>query len=131
MNALLPITAGALLLAGCVTTSTVPLGEPTPRPPVPWEEVQVFLKEADVPGPFEKVALIKAKGPHDWTSERDMVDEVRKAAGKVGANGVILEEIKEPSAAAQIAGAVLDVSVDRTGSVVAILFRRVDKQQGP
>jgi hypothetical protein len=84
MRATLLLAAGTALLAGCVTTSTIPLGEPTPRTAVPWEQVQVFLKEADVPGPFERVALIKAEGPHDWTSQRDMVTAVRKAAGKVG-----------------------------------------------
>jgi hypothetical protein len=131
MKASLLLATGVTLLAGCVTTSTIPLGQPTPRPAVPWEQVQVFLKEADVPGPFDKVALIKAEGPHDWTSQRDLVDKVRKAAGKVGANGIILEEIKEPSTAAKIAGAVLDVPVERTGSVVAIVFRPTEQQRRP
>lgn len=128
MNANRLVLAAVALAAGCVTTSTIPLGDPTPRPEVPWEQVQVFLREADVPGPFEKVALIKAEGPHDWTSQRDMVDKVRKAAGKAGANGVILEEINEPSTAAKIAGAVLDVPVERTGSVVAIRFTPAEKK---
>jgi len=130
MKTPLPLIA-ASLLAGCVTTSTVPLGEPVPRPAVPWEQVQVFLTEADVPGPFDKIALIKAKGAHDLTTEQDMVEKVRKAAGKIGANGVILEEIKEPSAAEKIAAAVFDVQADRTGSVVAIVFRKPDQQERP
>lgn len=113
---------GLTLLAACVRTSTVELGAPRHYPPVPPEQVHVFLTAEDVPGPFEKIALISAEGPHGLTSEKDMVDKARKEAGKRGANGIILQEITEPSAAAKVAAEVLGTTAQRHGTVVAIRF---------
>lgn len=112
------------LAAACVRTSTVPLGAPTSYPPVAWEQVQVFLKESDVPGEFVKIALINAEAASGWTNEKGMVDKVRKEAGKLGANGVIIDDIKEPSAGAKVAGAVFGVPANRHGKVVAIRYTR-------
>ncbi|MGH7461473.1 MAG: hypothetical protein ACREMA_10650 [Longimicrobiales bacterium] len=75
-----------------------------------------------MPGEFVKLALINAEGPHGWTSDKGMVDKVRKEAGKLGSNGVILEEIREPSAGAKVAGAVFGVPAQRHGKVVAIRY---------
>ena len=110
------------LATACVRTNTVQLGTPMNYPPVAWEEVQVFLKESDVPGQFVTIALINAEGASEYTNEKGMVDKVRKEAGKLGANGVIIEDIKEPSAGAKVAGAVLGVPATRHGKVVAIRF---------
>jgi hypothetical protein len=109
----------------------VPLGEPVPRPAVPWTEVRVFLNEGDVPGPFEKIPLITAKGDYDATSDREMVDKFRKEAGKVGANAIILEDIKEPSTGAKIVDAVLGVPAERRGRVLAVRYTAGEKQQAP
>ncbi|HET9983806.1 MAG TPA: hypothetical protein VFQ38_09475 [Longimicrobiales bacterium] len=113
---------GLAVVAACVRTSTVELGAPHHYPPVPPERVQVFLEESDVPGPFEKIALISAEGPHGFTSEKDMVDKARKEAGKRGANGIIVQDITEPSAGAKVAAAVFGTSASRHGTVVAIRF---------
>lgn len=131
MRAALLLPALAIVLAGCVRTTTVPLGAPVPRPPIEWRQVQVFLREADVPGPFEKVALITARGEYDMTSDREMIDKFRKEAGKIGANAIILENIKEPSTGAKIVDAVLGVPADREGRVVAIVFTPPEKKQRP
>jgi len=110
------------LAAACVRTSTVQLGAPMAYPPVAFEEVQVFLTEGDVPGEFVKIALINAEAASSWTNEKGMVDKVRREAGKLGANGVIIDDIKEPSAGAKVAGAVFGVPANRHGKVVAIRF---------
>ncbi|NJD11496.1 MAG: hypothetical protein FIB01_14035 [Gemmatimonadetes bacterium] len=119
------------LLAGCVTASTVPLGEPIPRPVVPWEQVRVFLDETDVPGPFEKVALIKAEGQYEWANNRELVDKLRKEAGKAGANAIILAEVKEPSDVAKVADAVLGVPAKRKIQVLAISYLPAERRPGP
>ena len=126
MKRFVPLAIVLLALTACVRTSTVPLGAPRAHAPVPPQDVQVFLKEADVPGPFEKIALINAEGATGWTSENGMVEKVRKEAGKLGANGVILEAIQEPSAGAKVAGAFLGVAASRHGKVVAIRFTKPD-----
>lgn len=122
MRAWIPVMLAAMLLAGCITSSTVPLGEPVPRPEVPWDQVRVFLKEVDVPGPFEKVALIKAEGDYEWANNRELVDKLRKEAGKVGANAIILADFKEPSDVAKVAKAVLGVPARRKIQVLAISY---------
>jgi hypothetical protein len=50
-----------------------------------------------VPGKYEEIALITAKGSSGWTNEEMMFKKIRETAGKLGANGVILEGLSEPS----------------------------------
>ena len=113
---------GLAFLGGCVSAQVISLGPKTSYPPVPVSEVQVFLTEEDVPGPFEKLALIKLSGDVDYTNESEMVAKAKEEAAKIGANGIILGETKEPSTGAKIAGEVFGVSAERKGQVVAIRF---------
>lgn len=114
-----------LLLAvlGCVRTNAVMLGTPGHLAPVSPDEVQVFLTEADVKGEYDKVALINAKGESSWTNEAKMIKAMQKKAAALGANGIILGEIKEPGAGAKIAGALLGTGAERKGKVVAIRLK--------
>lgn len=116
-------------LSACVTTNSVPLGAGTVYPAVPPEQVQVFLTEADVPGEFEKVALINARGETSWTDEEKMVKAMQKEAGKLGANAIILGEFKEPSAGVKVAAAVLGTGTERKGQVLAIRILPPTPQQ--
>jgi hypothetical protein len=115
-----------VLLGGCVSAQVISLGPDTSYPPVPVSEVQVFLTEADVPGPFEKLALIKLSGDVDYTNDIKMVNKAKAEAAKIGANGIILGETKEPSAGAKIAGEIFGVPSERKGQVVAIRFTASD-----
>jgi hypothetical protein len=49
-----------------------------------------------------------------------MMKSQRKKAASVGATGIILGEIKEPSAATKVVGAVLGVGAERKGKALAI-----------
>ena len=49
-----------------------------------------------------------------------MISAMRKKAAKIGANGIILQEIKEASDGAKVAAAVFGVSTNRKGKVIAI-----------
>jgi hypothetical protein len=109
-------------LTACVTTNAVRLGTHT-YPRVPAEEVQVFITEEDVGAPFEKIALINAKGEASYTDEAKMINAMRKKAGEMGANAIILGEIREPSAGSKIAGAFLGTGAERKGQVVAIRIK--------
>lgn len=114
------LAMAVLTLSACVSTNSIPLGTPSTYAAVPAEQVRVFLTEADVPGEFEKLALINAKGESSWTDEEQMIRAMQKEAGKLGANAIILGEFKEPSAGAKVAGAFLGTSVERKGQVLAI-----------
>ncbi len=122
MSRLTVVVALALASAGCVRTSTIALAPGQAHPAVPQSEVFVFLAEKDVPGPYEKLALITAEAATGWTDERQMVDALKKKAGKMGANGIILGDIREPSAGEKIAAAVLNAEAMRQGEAVAIRF---------
>jgi len=94
---LLLVCAIALLAIGCVSAKATLLNPDVQFAPVPWENVKVYYDEADVPGEFETIAIIRSEGKEVFTTEKQMLEKMRKKAGAVGANGVILKGIKDPS----------------------------------
>ncbi len=114
----LPLLA-VLVLAGCVQTQATLLSNQK-YPPIEPDDVVIYMSEDDIPGDYEKVAIIHAQGETDFTNESQMLKAMRKRAAKVGANGVLLPAIDEPSTGAKIAGAVLGVSTERRGETLAI-----------
>lgn len=109
----------ALLLFGCITTSVTPLSGRS-YPPVNESEVVIYLQEDDIPRSFEKIAVIYARGDYSLTDEAHMIKKVRRKAAKLGANGVLLHEIKEPSTGAKVAKAILHTEANRKGEMIAI-----------
>ncbi len=106
-------------LSSCVSTTVTPLTS-TRYERIAAEDVQIYLSEKDVPGRFEKIALIHAKGDSGWTDQRDMLEKARVDAAELGANGVLLSGIDEASQEAKVAGAIFGVSTKRHGEMVAI-----------
>lgn len=49
-----------------------------------------------------------------------MFKKMIKKAGAMGANGIILDAISEPSAGAKVAGAIFGVGAERKGKAIAI-----------
>lgn len=113
----LPLLA---LAAACVTVRATPLGPQTYHEPVPRDLVAVYETEDDVPAEFEQIALLWAEGDTDVTNERQMIDAARKKAGQLGANAIILGEIREPRFSTRVAAAVLDIPVQRKARFTAI-----------
>jgi hypothetical protein len=110
-----------LVLAGCVTTNAVRLGTVANRPRVPWNDVMVYRTADQVLGRYEEVALLVSTGSALWTDETQMWDSMKKKAGKMGANAIILDATSEPSAGAKVAAAFLGVGgADRKGKAIAI-----------
>jgi hypothetical protein len=68
------------------------------------------------------IALLNASGEYGFTDDTQMYNAMRKKAAKLGANGVILDAITEPSTGAVLAGALLpwEPPAQRTGKAVAI-----------
>ena len=113
------IAVAAILLSGCITTSVTPLSGKT-YPPIHEDAVTIYLSEEDIPGDYEKVAIIYAKGDYASTDEAMMFKSVRKKAAKLGANGVLLQGVTEPSTGAKVAQAFLGTGANRRGELVAI-----------
>lgn len=120
----LVILACLVVLSSCVSVNAVRLGPSGYRPPIPVEDVVIYRTADQVPGDYEEVALLNAEGSTTWTNESGMIEAMRKKAGKLGANGVILDAISEPGASAKVAGAIFGVSVDRKGKAVAIFVKK-------
>nr|AGS49912.1 hypothetical protein [uncultured bacterium esnapd22] len=120
MRRILPLAMVALLpLAGCVSARATMLGQNEQLPPVLETDVRVFLNEGQIPAECSPYALIHTTGAANMTDETDMIAAARRRAGKIGANGVLLGEVKEPGTGTQVVSAIFGVPANRKGQLVA------------
>lgn len=75
--------------------------------------------------------LFNSKGDVDYTDEKKMYDSIRKKAGEVGTNGVILGSTNEPGASAKVAHALFGTSANRKSTAIAIWVFKSDSAQTP
>lgn len=118
----LGLVLGFCFMVSCRTTKAVRLGTATAiRPPISWDKVAVFMKADQVPGKYEEVAFLQSTADTMWTSEAGMWKSMKKKAGSLGANGIILDAISEPKPGTKLlAAAVFGMGVDRKGKAIAI-----------
>ncbi len=117
------IVAGAVLalgLSGCVSTNSTILGTNSPGAPVAEEHVAIYRTADQVPGKYREIALLNSTGESNWTNEHKMYESMKKEAGKLGANAVIVDALSEPSAGAKVAAAIFGVGAERKGRAIAI-----------
>jgi hypothetical protein len=119
---LLPLALILLVLTGCITTHAT-LVDPTAmryaRVAPDW--VRIFTDQSELDTlEFVRVAIIEASGSGEWTNQSGMLEAMRKKAGELGGNGVILPRVEEPSAGAKVAAAFLGTGTQRKGNAVAI-----------
>jgi len=96
-------TAGVALwvcLTACASSHQV-IG--TLREPIPADRVQLYT-EAPL-RPYERIAVVSASSKRSWSFTFEgkaevVVRRLKEEAGKLGANGVLLEGINEDSGAA-------------------------------
>jgi hypothetical protein len=95
-------------LAGCshaiVKTQALQLGVVPVRPPVSPDKVAIYKDSTQVPGKYEMVAQLLSSGDYSDTDEEMMYASMRKRAGELGANAIILLDVEEPSTSDKIAG---------------------------
>jgi hypothetical protein len=127
-NTLVVLIVSLVFVASCVSVNTTKLGTGANRPPVPADQVAIYRTADQVQGKYEEIALINAKGDSAWSSEAGMFKQMRKKAGLMGANGIILDAVSEPSAGAKIAGAIFGVGAERKGKAIAIFVLAPEKQ---
>lgn len=95
------------------------LGSMPQQAEVPETEVRVFLADETVPETCQRYALLTLEGNANMTNQAQLISAARRRAGKVGANAVQLAPTEEPSTARQVASAVLGISANRRGEMVA------------
>jgi hypothetical protein len=83
----------------------------------------LYRTAAQVPGKYQEVALLFSDGTTGWTSEAGMLKSMRTKAGALGANGVILDGISEPSAVVKVIASVVGVGAERKGKAIAIFVQ--------
>jgi hypothetical protein len=88
----------AVLLAGCVRTTAIPLGAPVARPAVSPDSVVIYRTAEQVPGTFVEVAILTANGGNVSGGSR-LLAELRKQAGARGANAILLVSTEAPQTA--------------------------------
>ena len=108
------------LIAACVKTNAVVLGNAPTRPKVALDQVAVYRTADQVRGKYQEIALLNSGGDTRYTSEAAMVKNMRYTAGQMGANAVILDAVSEPGTGAKVASALLGTNADRKGKGIAI-----------
>ncbi len=87
----------AALLASCATSDYVLVGHA--RPPISPDRVTLYLEP---PPAFEEVAAVDASSGSSLRSPRAKVDQaiasLRRAAAKLGANGLLLQSLDDDEA---------------------------------
>jgi hypothetical protein len=121
MKPLLPLCAfAAAVLGACVSTNaalidpTVHLARTCPS------AIRLYTTPDRVGHPYREVAILNAKGESNWSNEEDMIESMRDKAAEVGANGIILGGIDEPSALTKVIGQVAKTGSQRKGKALAI-----------
>ena len=109
----------SLLLSGCVTASVTKLNN-TDRPPLQPEEVTIYLEEGDIPGDYEKMAIIDLSGSSGWTDEEKIYNKAREEAAEIGANGVLFDEMEEAGTGERVASALFGTGSDTDAKMIAI-----------
>ncbi len=78
-----------LAIAGCAEGTAVVTGKQ--RPATDANQIQIYVVPPETP--FEVIALVNASSANGWTDQRSVdyaVDELKKQAAAVGANGIII-----------------------------------------
>jgi hypothetical protein len=116
------VTLSLIFTVSCVSVNATRIGTAPVRPPIPAEQVVIYRTADQVPSKYEEIALLNAKGESSWTTESGMYEAMKKKAGQLGANAIILDAVSEPSAGAKIAGAFLGTGAERKGKAIAIFI---------
>ena len=107
-------------IVACVSTNATVLDPSIKLARTCPDAVRLFTTPARVTSPYREVALLHSAGESGWSDEEGMMESMRNKAAEVGANGVILENIDEPSALTKVIGAVAKTGTTRKGKALAI-----------
>jgi hypothetical protein len=97
----------ALLTLSCVSTGTTVLNPSSHRLSVTPDKVVIYTSADKVPGKYEEIAILSSQGAYTVAHDEVFYESFRKEAAKVGANGVILSAIDDPSTGQKVGSAIL------------------------
>jgi hypothetical protein len=117
---LLIVSAVITAVAACVSTNATVLDPTIKLARTCPDAVRLYTTPARVPSTYREVALLNSKGESNWSNEEQMMESMRKKAAELGANGIILDNIDEPSALTKVIGHVAKTGTQRKGKALAI-----------
>jgi hypothetical protein len=88
--------------------------------PIAQSDVFVFIAGDTIPAACERVALLHGSGADGFVNESNMIDALRKEAGKLGANAIVLQSVEEAGTGEKLAAGLLGTSADMDGDAVAV-----------
>lgn len=115
------LVALCAVAAGCVSVSKSVLTQRYASRPVPRDNVYVFLASTgdSIPEACKRVAILHASGA-EMATEGKMYDKLREEAGKLGANAVFVQNMKDPGTGERVAGALFGTGTDKDSDAVAL-----------
>ena len=116
----LPSFLVAVLLCGCVSTNAALVDPSVHLARTCKSAIKLYTTPDRVTHPYREVAVLNAKGESNWSDEEDMIESMRDKAAEIGANGIILSGIDEPSALTKVIGQVAKTGSQRKGKALAI-----------
>lgn len=120
-----------LLFAACQPVRVTRVGSAPARPPVLTDSVRVFYSRDAVPGRYEEIALLSTNAEWLTRGHEAMYAALRKKAGEIGANAVILSPVEEPTAVAKVASILISSPATLRGSAIAIFLVPADSLKTP
>lgn len=114
------LVVGAVFAVACTRTNAALMDNSVHLARTCPDAVKMYTSPSTVGAPYQEVALLNSTASTGFTSEAGMMKSMRKKAAEVGANGIIMGNIDEPSAGAKVAGAFLGTGTERKGKSVAI-----------
>lgn len=114
------LVAGLVFVGACTRTNAALMDNSVHLARTCPDAVKIYTSPSTVGAQYQEVALLNSSGSTGFTSEAGMMKSMRKKAAEVGANGIIMGNIDEPSAGAKVAGAFLGTGTERKGKSVAI-----------
>ncbi len=110
----------AAFTAACVSTNAAVMNERLVRPAISADSVVIYRGEDQVPRKYDEIAILNSKASAEWTDEAKMFKSMRQKAANLGANGIVLHDMKDPGTGAKVAHALLGTSANRKGQAIAI-----------
>jgi hypothetical protein len=120
MKPLASVAAAAVLLCACVSTNASLIDPSVRLARTCPDGIKLYTTPDRVGQPYREIAILNAKGESNWSDEDDMIESMRDKAAEVGANGIILSGIDEPSALTKVIGQVAKTGSQRKGKALAI-----------
>lgn len=118
----LPLILVALTASACgVRTTTTDVSPTMSRAPTCDEAVDVYKSRAEVPYDYYELTWINAEGNSVWTTDGQVVAQIKKKAAENGANGIIVNDFTQSAATTKVIGAAVGASsADVKTSALAI-----------